>query len=285
MEWYKSPWLINIFSGLVVSLILVVVGYLYGKYRERKKFQGKNLEEYDFYPFNLDEQKRPKFDLRDFRLGTYYFLKHRDYRAARQLILLGEQNKVREQLEPVDLKEYLKVYKKYNGDSIFNDASKYLENYKNIVKLIGESFPDSGLEILLHNLSNPAHSLTHIENNVTGRKVGDGATNLVLDLKMRKLQNQDKLNYELNIGSRKFKCTTIPIFREEYGLIGAICINVDVHYLTEEVISNKEKIEQFIKILCKTDMQLDENILSKNEYEKALQGKRHWMDFEYFQSE
>ena len=26
-------------------------------------------------------------------------------------------------------------------------------------------------------------------------------------------------------------CTTIPIYRENYGLVGAICINVDFHYL------------------------------------------------------
>ena len=43
----------------------------------------------------------------------------------------------------------------------------------------------------------------------------------------RGLQHQDKLNYELNIGARRFKCTTIPIYREDIGLVGAICINVD----------------------------------------------------------
>ena len=31
------------------------------------------------------------------------------------------------------------------------------------------------------------------------------------------LLNQDKLNYELNIGARRFKCTTIPIYRREFG--------------------------------------------------------------------
>ena len=64
-----------------------------------------------------------------------------------------------------------------------------------------------------------------------------GTTNLVLDLKTRRHQNQDKLNYELSIGARRFKCTTIPIFREEYGLVGAICINIDERFLREEVSS------------------------------------------------
>src|SRR5439155_14532653 len=72
--------------------------------------------------------------------------------------------------------------------------------------------------ILLHNLADPAHSLIVLENNVTGRHLRDGTTNLLIDLKKRQLQNEDKLNYELNIGSRKFKCTTIPIVRKEFGI-------------------------------------------------------------------
>ncbi|MDA0707401.1 MAG: PAS domain-containing protein [Proteobacteria bacterium] len=95
----------------------------------------------------------------------------------------------------------------------------------------------------------------------------------------RRLRNQDKLNYELNIGARKFKCTTIPIYRENCGLVGAICINVDANYLQEEVRRTPENVAAFINALCKTDMQLEENILSKDEYEKALAGKRHFRDF------
>lgn len=277
----ESPWLVNILSGLIVSFILFGIGYFIGKKKEREKYKGKNLEEYDFYPFDLDKDKRLYFDLKDFRLGIYYLLKNRDYLAARQLILLGEQNEVRLKLNATDLKQYLKLYSKYDGDSIFDDTAEYLENYKRIVRLIGDSFPNLGMEILLHNLSNPAKSLSVIENNITGRKLEAGATNLVMDLKLRKMREQDKLNYELNIGSRKFKCTTIPIFRKEYGLIGAICINVDVNYLKGEVLTSHQKIEDFFDVFCKTDMELEENILSKAEYQLALKGKKHWRDIDY----
>lgn len=281
MEWLTSPWLVNILSGLAVSAVLFIFGFFYGKYREQKRYDGHNLEQYDFYPFNVDHNNHSYFDLKDFRIGVYYFLKHRDYRAARQLILLGEQNLVRENLGPDDMKQYMKLYNKYDGDTIFNDTTDYLRNYKNIVRLLGESFPDTGIEILLHDLSNPARSLVHIENNVTGRKVGDGATNLMLDLKMRRMQNQDKLNYEITIGSRRFKCTTIPIIREEYGIIGAICMNIDANYLTDDVLSTKEKMENFITQICKIDMKVNENILSKNEFEYARSGKKHWRDHSY----
>ena len=109
-------------------------------------------------------------------------------------------------------------------------------------------------------------------------RLESGATNLVIDLKTRKLKEADKLNYEHNIGSRKFKCTTIPIFRREYGLVGAICINVDVNYLKEKVLSDIKTVESFFTALCKTDMLLNENILSREEYKLALNGKRHWQD-------
>lgn len=267
--------LINIFA----SAILLIFGYLSGQYRERKLHGGKNLEEYEFYPFALDEKKVLFFDPDRFCTGVRHFLKHRDNFAAQQLIVVGEQNDVRSRLAGTDKQQYQSLYRKYGGDKILDDNAQYLENYKRIVRLIGDSFPDTGIEILLHNLTNPAKALYHIKNNVTGRNIEAPATNLVLDLKTRRMQNQDKLNYELNIGARKFKCTTIPINRENYGLVGAICINVDVNYLSEEVRNDEKKLNAFIDSLCKTDMTLDENILSKDEYEKALAGKRHFRDF------
>lgn len=271
--------LLEIVVNILASAILLVFGYLGGKYRERKLYQGKNLEDYEFYPFALDEKKVLYFDLEKFCIGVRYFLRHRDYFAAHQLILVGEQNNVGASLKDGDKTEYRQLYQKYGGDKILDDTANYLENYKRIVRLIGDSFPDTGIEILLHNLTNPAKALFHIKNCVTGRSIEAPATNLVLDLKTRRLQNQDKLNYELNIGARKFKCTTIPIYRENFGLVGAICINVDVNYLRDEVQNNPQNLDSFIDAMCKTDMVLDENILGRDEYEKALAGKRHFRDF------
>ena len=94
--------------------------------------------------------------------------------------------------------------------------------------------------------------------------------------KKRKFLNQDKLNYEIKLGDRKFKCTTIPIFRKDYGLVGAICINIDVHYISEEVIKTRDNIEYFFKEYCRSEMELQENILSKYEFELAQKGKKHW---------
>src|SRR5438477_3361994 len=267
---------INVIASIIASLVFLAAGFIWGKYKERRRKFERNLEEYDFYPVTVSHENFGEFSLKDFRLGMHYFLKNEDHTAARQLIFIGEQNNVRTQLEPAEQKVYAQLFDKYQGKKIADDTHEFLENYERIVRLIGKSFPSTGIEILLHNLADPAHSLVALENNVTGRHLRDGTTNLLIDLKRR--ENEDKLNYELNIGARKFKCTTIPIKRKEFGIVGAICINVDANYLTEDVMKSQERIEAFFKNLCRTDMQLDENILSKDEYAKALKGKRHFKD-------
>jgi predicted transcriptional regulator YheO len=269
---------VNVIASIIVSLLFLVAGFLWGKYKERRQRFGKNLDEYDFYPFTINRQNVPEFSLNDFRLGMHYFLKNEDYTAARQLIFIGEQNNVRGQLEPAEQKVHAQLFEKYDGRKIADDTTEFLENYIKLVHLIGKSFPNSGMEILLHNLADPAHSLIALENNVTGRALRDGTTSLLIDLKKRQLLHEDKLNYEINIGARKFKCTTIPILRKEFGVVGAICINVDANYLTEEVMKTREGIEAFFKNFCRTDMHVDENILSKDEFAKAQKGKRHFKD-------
>src|SRR5207237_8498939 len=128
--------------------------------------------------------------------------------------------------EPAEQKVYAQLFEKYDGKKIADDTNEYLENYVRLVSLIRKSFPNTCMEILLHNLADPAHSLIVLENNVTGRHLRDGTTNLPIDLKKRQLQNEDKLNYELNIGSRRFKCTTIPVIRKELGVGGANSLTI-----------------------------------------------------------
>jgi hypothetical protein len=259
---------INVLASVIASAILLGAGFLWGKYKERKRF-GRRLEEYDFYPYTINRDDFPEFNLNNFRLGIHYFLRNEDPTAARQLIFIGEQNNVRNQLEPGEQKVYARLFDKYEGKKIADDSSEYLENFARIVRLIGKSFPNTGIEILLHDLSNPSQSLVSLENNVTGRHLRDGTTNLIIDLKKRQVLHEDKLNYELQIGARRFKCTTIPIVRKEYGVVGAICINIDANYLTEEVMQDAQKVRAWFEAFCRVDMQLKENILSRDEYAKA----------------
>ena len=269
----------NLVAGLLASAILFAGGFLVGRYRERRRARGRNLEDYDFYPFVVDRDNFPQFDLAAFRRGVEHFLRHDDSTAAGQLIFIGEQNEVRHQLDRDALARYERLYAQFDGQRLVEDNNEFLENYKRIVRLVGRTFRDMGIEVLLHNLANPAKSICAIEGGVvTGRALEMGTTNLVIDLKRRRLLNQDKLNYELQIGARRFKCTTIPIYRREYGLIAAVCINIDVNYIRDDVMSTPERIDEFLSKYARTEMQLEENILSREEFALATNGKRHWLD-------
>lgn len=236
------------------------------------------LEESDFYPFVVNANGHVEFDADLFSEAVSYLLDNRNDRAGRELIVIGEQNLVRDTFPTDRLQDYKSLYALYDGDGVVKDNDDFLENYRRIVNQLGRSFRHTGIEILLHNLVDPAHSLVAIENGaVTGRSIGGGATNLVLDLKTRRQQGQDKVNYELNIGSRQFKCTTVPIFRRDYGLVGAICVNVDTHFIRESS-QDVRGLEAFLDNLLRTDFELDENILSQDEYRMALRGKRHYLD-------
>lgn len=259
-------------------------GFLAGRrIRNRRREPGsalpRRLEEYEFYPFVVTSEGHVEFSPERFDQAVERFLTERNPRAAGELIVIGEQNLVRDTFASERLQRYKTFYDAYDGDAVIGGNDAFLENYRRIVHHVGRSFPNTGIEILLHNLVNPSRSLVAIENAVvTGRSIGGGATNLVLDLKTRRQRGEDKINYELNIGSRRFKCTTIPIFRPDYGLVGAICINVDTRFMREYVMGSPERLTAFFDNLLRTDFRLGENILSRDEYVNAQNGKRHFLD-------
>ncbi len=270
--------------GILIAALAAGAGYLLGRRSAgaREDSGGAELprlEEYDFYPFVVTPEGHVEFDPDAFDRAVRRFLEQRNPRAARELIVIGEQNLVRDTFPTDRLQRYKELYAAYDGDGVVSDNDAFLENYRRIVSHVGRSFPNTGIEILLHNLVNPSRSLVAIENAaVTGRSIGSGATNLVLDLKTRRQRGEDKINYELNIGARRFKCTTIPIFRTDYGLVGAICINIDVRFLREHVMAREERLVAFFDNLLRTDFRLGENILSRDEYVNAMNGKRHVLD-------
>src|SRR5206468_8462518 len=108
----QSELSVNVIASILVSLLFLVTGFLWGKYKERRRKFGRNLDEYDFYPFTVTRENFGEFNLNNFRLGMHYFLKNNDYTAARQLIFIGEQNNVRNQLEPAEQKVYAQLFEK-----------------------------------------------------------------------------------------------------------------------------------------------------------------------------
>jgi hypothetical protein len=207
----------------VLVIAAFVAGIYLGKLSNKKAVIQKRIEEYPFYPFVTNSEGLVEFSQSKFNVAVRFLVGNKNPLASRQLIIIGEQNIVRDVLSSDNLKWYLDLYSRFDGQQLLDEQNRFMENYKRIVILLGKSFRGTGIEILLHNLVNPTKSVIAIENGeVTGRKLENGTTNLLLDLKTRNQHNQDKLNYEIRIGSRLFKCTTVPIFRRDYGLVGAI---------------------------------------------------------------
>src|SRR5438045_3783256 len=133
----QSELTINVLASIIVSLLFLAIGFVWGKYKERRRKFGRNLEEYDFYPFTVTRENFGEFSLKDFRLGMHYFLKNEDHTAARQLIFIGEQNNVRAQLEPPEQKVYAQLFENYDVNTIADATHEYRDNYEPIDRIIG----------------------------------------------------------------------------------------------------------------------------------------------------
>lgn len=100
--------------------------------------------------------------------------------------------------------------------------------YVRVARFIARTFgPDC--EVVLHDLTTPAHSVIHIENNgVTGRRIGDTFKHLV-DKAMRSNETDDVFaNHYYRCKGRLVRSSSLLIRDETGKLVGALCINADV---------------------------------------------------------
>ena len=83
--------------------------------RSRKKRSNEELrlEEYPFYPFILTEAGPIEFDAVAFRAAVEHLLSHDNPRAAGELIVIGEQNLVRDTFGSRELARYKEAVMPY----------------------------------------------------------------------------------------------------------------------------------------------------------------------------
>ena len=117
--------------GLFILLpVLYFVGYIAGKRTTTDSAKPKRIEEYTFYPFVTNEQGIVEFNQHLFNEAVRYFIKNKKPFAAKQLIILGEQNIVRDILATADLNNYLVIHNKYIGPELLSENEQFMENYK-----------------------------------------------------------------------------------------------------------------------------------------------------------
>jgi len=108
---------------------------------------------------------------------------------------------------------------------------------------IAETFGDN-CEVVIHDLSNELeNTISYIKNgHVSNRKLGDGASALVLDaINHFDTNHEDKLNYVIRDGEKYIKCSSL-FFNDNDTLRYILSINFDISHL----IRTQEAIEQLV---------------------------------------
>lgn len=110
-----------------------------------------------------------------------------------------------------------------------------LDFYKRLAHALALQF-GSGCEVVVHDLeaADPSHSIVAIENgHVTGRKLGDGPSHVVLEaLHAGDAQIEDRLAYLTRTADGKVLKSSTVFIRDERGhAVGIFAVNFDITVL------------------------------------------------------
>lgn len=131
--------------------------------------------------------------------------------------------------------------------------AKEMERLKQLAKGIAAQF-GSNCEVVIHEISekSASNSIVAIENgHVSGRKVGDGPSHVVLEqLGKRRNDMEDQLSYLTRTPEGKLLKSSSMYIRDEDGNINAIfCINFDISTLAmaENTIHNMIQVDNTVR--------------------------------------
>ena len=115
--------------------------------------------------------------------------------------------------------------------SRLSDKELLLREATKIADALAETFAPL-CEVVVHDLTNPDHTIIRIGNNLSGRSVGDSATELGL-ARMGDPTFPDVIaNYSNSFrDGRPAKSTSIGLRDKSGNFVAAICLNMDLSYL------------------------------------------------------
>ena len=112
-----------------------------------------------------------------------------------------------------------------------SDKAWLMREASRITAALGETFAPL-CEVVLHDLTVPEQSIVQIENNLSGRSVGDPATEIGLARIADPGFPDVVANYANKFADgRPVKCTSIGLKDKTGKYVAAICLNVDISYL------------------------------------------------------
>jgi predicted transcriptional regulator YheO len=268
----------RILSTAVPALLIVAVTIYALAFEPKSKISpgylsGKPLASYgEYYPVQSDADGRLYLDKARFVKVVEYFSAHPSPKAGSDLIYIGQANNVSTLLNHAEKRSYADLIKNpayENLPEVEKQGDKIFQVYRDIVNGIGQTFQGTGFEIVLHDTRNPLRSVVAIQNPISGRRIGDSTTNfgleLIKDYSIIDTKGASFVGYGLTLkDGRGIKSSTIPLFDETYGLVGFICLNVDISMLDR---SNPEAIAAFIESF--------KSINSNNKIDELIENSKH----------
>ncbi|MDB5924905.1 MAG: YheO-like domain [Betaproteobacteria bacterium] len=108
------------------------------------------------------------------------------------------------------------------------EQTALLEQLKSVARGVSETFAPF-CEVVVHDLRDPKHAIVAIENNLSGRKIGDPATELGLARIADRTYPELLTNYPNQFADgRQVKSTSIGVKDSHGSYIAAVCLNVDL---------------------------------------------------------
>lgn len=237
------------FSTFVPALLIVIVTVYALALKpsvteSRGRLPGQPLAAFsDIYPVRADSEGHLYLDKDRFVEAIDYLTGSPSPKAIADLVYLGQANNVTLLLDEKEKSAYSKLMDhpaftemKINLEQINRQRDQLLIVYKDIVDGIGQTFSGTGIEIVLHDTRDPLHSIVALQNPISGRRLGDTNTNfgleLIKDYSVVDKRGSNFIAYPLKLkDGRNVKSTTIPLFDDTFGLVGFICLNVDISRL------------------------------------------------------
>lgn len=240
---------------LIVAISVYVLGFRAPVASDPRVLPGKALAAYDeLYPIRADAAGALYLDRERFAKAIEHFSVNPSPRAVSDLIYLGNSNNVTLMLDGPTKAKYVQLTElpDYAALAEVNrQKDRIFQAYRDIVNGIGQTFAGTPIEIVLHDTRNPLRSIVALQNPISGRRIGDTNTNFGIQLIKNysygegQGQGASFLSYDLTLkDGRALKSTTIPIFHDVYGLVGFICINIDISKMDKQ---HPEAVDHFVE--------------------------------------
>lgn len=246
--------LVLLLVGVLLSLVVVGIRdwWISRRVLPRRKHLSQMAQ---FYPIKVTKAGDVQPDPVKFKEALHYFSRGKVTDESLDFYHLSLTQAPEEWgiSDAVEIEKHLifqKRHTKYVRKDLEELKRQLFEQYARLVEGIGATIGSKHVEIVLHDIRNPFHSIRAIANPITQRqlkgKITDFGTKLTKAFDGGQLKGNE-LNYQIT--GRNIKGSTIPLWTQELGLFGFICINVDLEKLkAEELIDSMTWIDPANKV-------------------------------------